>query len=82
MITLKKIENQFDRVLSRSEMKNVMGGIMPLEGRCVWLVTDSGMNSCWYSTDDAEALFNRVYPDQSGRAFDGVNCETHDCIMN
>lgn len=50
MSTLKNLRNQFAAVLTRDEMKNVLGGAMPLEGRCVFLRTDSGLESCWYTT--------------------------------
>ncbi len=82
MNNLTNLRGQFAAVLTRDEMKNVVGGSMPLEGRCVFLRTHSGMESCWYSTDDAEALFRRVYPDQGGFYQEDVNCETNNCTMN
>ena len=67
---MKKLKLDFQHlrnaeVLTRSQLKQIMGGDGGSGGKC-YLVQGEGRSSCWYSTSgNADSLCNRVYPNDT-----------------
>lgn len=68
-------------LLSRAEMRNVMGGLAA--GRCVLVTCNSGATSCWYSKRTAGELSTDVCDSNIGNnSLEGVDCDQFNCTMN
>lgn len=68
-------------LLSKAEMKNVLGGDIDLPGRCVQCECHSGGDpTCWYSKRTTSQLCGDVCSGPYFNALDGIGCEG--CTMN
>ncbi|WP_410478470.1 hypothetical protein [Pedobacter frigoris] len=88
-LNLKSFSVDKGEVLSRSQLKNVLGGDDPVTtggaGRCVLCQCDGAGSSCWYSTRSALELCQDVCGPNSGGSYtDPWNCyiSQYTCIMN
>jgi len=70
-------------VLSREQLKRIMGGDGSGNGACYKVYSDQGYQSCWYTTGSPLDLCNRVYGNHCEAHSDGpVDCSVNNCTMN
>lgn len=72
-------------LLSRAEMRQVIGGIVSMDQLCLYCVTDQH-SSCWYrksTAPDSLGECNTIYPNDTGLvAMYGTCSEADPCIWN
>ncbi len=71
------------KTLSRSELKNIMGGNDDAGASCVMCQCGT-MHDCYYSSRDAATVCSEVYPNCAPANFhysSGVDCVANECDM-
>ncbi|MBS1736277.1 MAG: hypothetical protein JSS98_06655 [Bacteroidetes bacterium] len=86
-LKFKKLNLDDAQILSREELKHVLGGDGYGgggygSGGCYVVGSTNGQESCWYITGSPVDLCERVYGSNCSWSAGPVSCTTYNCIMN